>query len=159
MNAETPPPRGEERSDRDKRPGEERPRVSPQASPRTGSARPGPSNARETLPARRYAETLDFRHDGHRFTATIGFYPDGRPGEVFLMAGKSETALESMCRDLGVVASIALQHGAPIGTIARALTRLSDGRPAGPLGVLLEELTRGEDGEAGPGSKENEVTP
>lgn len=145
MNAETPPPRGEERSDRDKRPGEER------------GARPGPSNARETLPARRYAETLDFRHDGHRFTATIGFYPDGRPGEVFLRAGKSETALESMCRDLGVVASIGLQHGAPIGTLARALTRLSDGRPAGPLGVLLETIAARLDEMTQP--HEPEVTP
>ena len=102
--------------------------------------RPGPGNAREPLPGRRYCESVDFRHDGHRFTATIGFYDDGRPGEVFLRAGKSETALESMCRDLGVVASIALQHGAPMGTIAKALTRLSDGRPAGPLGALLETI-------------------
>lgn len=95
---------------------------------------------REPLPARRYAETMNFLHDGHRFTATVGFYDDGRPGEIFLRAGKSETALESMCRDVAVIASIALQYGAPLETIAKALTRLSDGRPAGPMGALLERV-------------------
>jgi hypothetical protein len=38
---------------------------------------------RVRLPDRRAAETVELEHGGQRFTVTIGFYPDGRPGEVF----------------------------------------------------------------------------
>ena len=77
------------------------------------------------------------------FTATVGFYDDGRLGELFLHAGKSEQAMESISRDLAVVTSLALQYGAPVKTIEGALTKLSDGRPAGPLGILFGEIGRG----------------
>jgi len=89
---------------------------------------------RNRLPKRRQSERFDFTYppdqaaSGMRFTATIGFYDDGRIGEVFLIAGKSETAMESMARDMAVVASIALQYGAPLEVIKGALTKLSDGR-------------------------------
>ena len=38
---------------------------------------------RSRLPDRRFAETVALEHCGTRFMVTIGFYPDGRPGEVF----------------------------------------------------------------------------
>ena len=39
--------------------------------------------SRVRLPDRRAAETIQLEHGGQRFTVTVGFYPDGRPGEVF----------------------------------------------------------------------------
>ena len=97
---------------------------------------------RATLPNRRPAKTFAFEHQGHRFTATVGSFADGMPAEVFLSAGKAGTAMEAMARDLAVIASIALQHGAPVETLRRAMTRLDDGSAAGPMGRLLDLVAR-----------------
>jgi ribonucleoside-diphosphate reductase alpha chain len=93
---------------------------------------------REPLPHRRLSSTFHFNHGAHRYTATVGTYPDGRPAEVFLSAGKAGTELEAMARDGAVVLSIALQHGAPVDVLRHAMTRLDDGTAAGPLGRLLD---------------------
>ena len=101
---------------------------------------------RNRLPQRRGNITVEFVYppdqaaNGHRFVATLGATPAGEIGEIFLRTGKSEAMMESIARDLAVVASIALQHGASIDEIKSALTKLSDRRPAGPLGVLFEVI-------------------
>ena len=46
---------------------------------------------RELLPQRRPSEPFTFEHAGFDYRGTIGFYPDGRIGEVFLSAAKSGT--------------------------------------------------------------------
>lgn len=104
--------------------------------------------SREPLPARRASMSFDFVYppdnpaNGIPFTATVSYYDDGRIGELFLSAGKSETTMESIARDLAVVTSIALQYGAPVDVIQGALTKLSNGAPAGPLGVLFKALKK-----------------
>ena len=47
---------------------------------------------RTRLPDRRAAETVALEHGGTRFMVTIGFYPDGRPGEVFTHGARSGSA-------------------------------------------------------------------
>lgn len=96
--------------------------------------------SRTRLPNRRPCETFEFEHGGHRYTATVGFDRRGRPQEIFLGTGKPGTGLETACRDAAVAVSLALQHGTPIDTLRHAMTRLDDGSPAGPLGVLLDAL-------------------
>jgi hypothetical protein len=59
---------------------------------------------------------------------------------VFMTAAKSGTAIETFAADAAILLSFALQHGADSAAIRRALTRNSDGRAAGPLGVLLDLL-------------------
>ena len=44
---------------------------------------------RRVLPQRRAAETFDLRFWNQPFTVTVGFYPDGTPGEVFIDGGKT----------------------------------------------------------------------
>ena len=44
---------------------------------------------RRTLPQRRAAETFDLRFWSQNFTVTVGFYPDGTVGEVFIDGGKT----------------------------------------------------------------------
>lgn len=95
---------------------------------------------RTHLPNRRPAELFDFDLDGHLFQASISRFENGNVAEVFLSTGKSETLFESVSRDLAVTASLALQHGCDLETLAHALTRTSDSNPAGPLGKLLEVL-------------------
>lgn len=97
--------------------------------------------SRDLLPYRRRGETFDFLHDGRRFTATVGFYDDGRPGEVFLSASKLTSDSDIMVRDAAILLSFALQHGVPIGSLRAAMLRGDDGRPHGVMGTLLDRLT------------------
>ena len=62
---------------------------------------------------RRAAETFDVRFWNQSFSVTIGFYPDGTPGEVFIDGGKTGQDIQSIARDAAVVLSLALQRGAP----------------------------------------------
>jgi len=95
---------------------------------------------RETLPPRRPAETFEFVHAGHLYTGSVGFYADGRVGEVFLTATKSGMPLQAIARDAAVVLSIALQHGASLETILKAVTRDEAGFAAGACGALVDAL-------------------
>jgi hypothetical protein len=96
---------------------------------------------REPLPQRRRCETISYRVGNLTYQASIGFYPDGRPGEIFLDCSKSGTDVQIAARDSAIVASFALQHGVTIEAIHSALTRKPDGSAEGPLGVLLDMLT------------------
>src|SRR3984893_11962701 len=65
-------------------------------------------------------------------------FPDGRLAGVFLSNHKSNSAVDTNARDAAIVCSIALQCGADIETIRRALSRDSRGHATGPLGVALD---------------------
>lgn len=101
---------------------------------------------REYLPAKRPHEVVEFHHRGHRYLGGIGRYGDGRVAEIFLDAGKAGTALQSVSRDAAVLASIALQYGAPLDVIRHALAADEDGAAAGPIGALIDRI---DDPEAG----------
>jgi hypothetical protein len=93
---------------------------------------------RQRLPNRRMGETFELEVAGLRYTATIGRFPDGRIGEIFLNNHKSNSAADTNARDSAIVCSIALQCGADLETIRMALCRDSRGRPSGPLGAALD---------------------
>jgi len=95
-------------------------------------------NTRTRLANRRLAETFVLECGGLRYTCTVGRFPDGRLAEVFLSNHKSNSAADANARDAAIVCSIALQCGADIGTIRRALSRDSRGHTTGPLGVALD---------------------
>ena len=97
---------------------------------------------RQLLPQRRPAETVTVVHQGRPFTVTIGFYADGRLGEVFVDVGRIGQDIESIARDAGVVLSIAIQHGAPIETIRHAVTRDSSGAAASILGAIVDRVNK-----------------
>ena len=94
--------------------------------------------AREHLPNRRASEQIAFAWGGFKFVATISRFPDGRLAEIFLANGKCDS--DGSARDADVVCSIALQFGAPLDVIRKALMRDGQGRPSGPLGVALDLL-------------------
>src|SRR5262245_34516763 len=96
------------------------------------------NSSRNRLPNRRLAETFDFEVAGLRYTATIGRFADGRVGEIFLGNHKISSAADINARDSAIVCSIALQFGADLETIRRALCRDSCGRASGPLGAVLD---------------------
>jgi hypothetical protein len=98
--------------------------------------------ARERLPNRRFAETFDIETAGLRFTTTIGRYPDGRIGEIFITNHKAGSMAGIMASDAAVAASIALQYEAPIETLRHALMRDALGDASGPLGVVLDQIAQ-----------------
>ena len=98
------------------------------------------SAARQRLPNRRANETFGFACDGLKYTATISRFADGRIGEVFLSNHKSGSAADTAARDAAIATSFALQHGADIEAIRRALCRDSHGRANSPLGEALDLL-------------------
>ena len=71
-----------------------------------------PQPARERLPNRRRAETHELRYgpDGARFHVTLGFYGDGRPGEVFIHGAKVGSDADGLHADVGVLRSRLPQH-------------------------------------------------
>jgi len=95
---------------------------------------------RRVLPQRRAAVTFDLRFWSQLFTVTVGLYPDGTLGEVFIAGGKTGQDIQSTARDAAVVLSLALQHGTPIETIRHAITRDGFGAAASILGAIVDAL-------------------
>jgi putative DNA primase/helicase len=81
----------------------------------------------ERLLNRRANETERLDRGGIRITITVGYKPDGTPGEIFIDRCKTGNDIESIARDAGVLLSLALQHGTPIETIRHAVTRGGSG--------------------------------
>ena len=99
--------------------------------------------SRTRLPNRRAAETINYYVRGQRLTANVGFYPDGRIGELFVVdAGKSGADLNVAMLEVGVAVSIALQHGATVDELRAALPRTEDGKAEGAIGQLLDLLAK-----------------
>jgi ribonucleoside-diphosphate reductase alpha chain len=94
-----------------------------------------PTQRRERLPNRCIGETFELEVAGLRYTATVGRFPDGRIGEIFLNNDISNSAADTNARDSVIVCSIALQCGAEIETTRKALCCNSRGGPSGLLGA------------------------
>lgn len=88
---------------------------------------------RERLPNRREAETFELECSGLAYTATYARFADGRVAEVFLRNHKSNSMADTLAKDAAVVCSIALQYGAPLDVLRRALMRDSQGRAERPV--------------------------
>ncbi len=96
---------------------------------------------RQILPLRRACETFPIRFWNQQFYVTVGFYSDGTPGEVFIDGGKTGQDVQATARDAAVVLSLALQHGTPLETIKRAISRDSAGNPTAIVGAIIDHLT------------------
>jgi hypothetical protein len=99
---------------------------------------------RNRLPNRRAALTLDFGHvypgsEPRTFSATIGFFASGAPAEVFLNSvNGTDKQVTVDAHDAAVVVSFALQHGASLAEIGRAMLRDESGRAHGFLGAFID---------------------
>jgi hypothetical protein len=96
------------------------------------------SAARRRLPDRRASETFTLECAGLQYTATISRFDDGRLGEIFLTNHKAGSAADTAARDPRTVCSIALQFGADVATIRKALCPDGSGNASGPLGAALD---------------------
>ncbi len=76
-----------------------------------------------------------------RFTASVSRYPDNRPGEIFIDNHKAGSAIGTLVRDAAIILSFALQYGADITAIGKALSRDGQGQPLGPIGQATDTIT------------------
>jgi hypothetical protein len=93
---------------------------------------------RQRLPNRRHALTFDFEHAGLKYTATVGRFADGRVAEIFVQNHKSNSSVDVSARDGAILASFALQFGADLEVIRRALCRDPRGNANGVIGAVLD---------------------
>jgi hypothetical protein len=69
---------------------------------------------RQSLTQTRESLTHKFQIDRHEGYLTIGHYPDGMPGEIFIKIAKEGSAISGMCQAFCRAFSIALQYGLPV---------------------------------------------
>lgn len=87
---------------------------------------------REPLPDRRRSWTQRVRIGGQTVYMCVGEYADGRPGELFVDVSRQGTFLRGIMGSLARMVSMALQHGADVGTVVKSLKGL-DYPPNGPV--------------------------
>ena len=76
--------------------------------------RPSSQPRRERLPHTRRSLTHKFDIQGHEGYINVGFYPDGRPGELFITMAKEGSTIGGLMDVLGTAISIGLQYGVPL---------------------------------------------
>jgi ribonucleoside-diphosphate reductase alpha chain len=81
-----------------------------------------PAANRHRLPDERSAITHHFSIAGHEGYLTVGLYPNGQPGEIFIRMAKEGSTIAGLMECLGTVVSIALQHGVPLRVLVGKLS-------------------------------------
>src|SRR5256884_1093446 len=75
----------------------------------------GPPRAvRHKLPEERMSVTHKINIGGHEGYITVGLYPDGSPGEIFITMAKEGSTVSGLMDSFALAVSIALQHGVPL---------------------------------------------
>jgi hypothetical protein len=101
--------------------------------------------SRQRLRNRRASTTFEI-DAALAYTVSYSRFPDGTVGEVFLTNHKTNSAADVNARDAAIACSFALQHGADIESIRKALCRGSQGNASGPLGAALDHIAEMESG-------------
>jgi ribonucleoside-diphosphate reductase alpha chain len=82
-----------------------------------------PAANRHRLPdERRSAITHHFSIAGHEGYLTVGLYPNGQPGEIFIRMAKEGSTIAGLMECFGTVVSVALQHGVPLRVLVGKLS-------------------------------------
>ena len=95
------------------------PLVTHQGDATAGTGRSSVSNTarkpmRRKLPDERRAITHKFDIAGHKGYVTVGLYPDGTPGEMFLTMAKEGSTISGFADAFAQAVSYALQYGVPL---------------------------------------------
>ena len=85
-----------------------------QAVPEAEDLNGPPRAVRHKLQAERASITHKFKVGDHEGYITVGLYPDGEPGELFITMAKEGSTVSGLMDSFACAASIALQHGVPL---------------------------------------------
>jgi radical SAM protein with 4Fe4S-binding SPASM domain len=72
------------------------------------------SRPRRTMPDTRMSLTHKFEIAGHEGYITVGLYPDGQPGELFVQMSKEGSTIGGLMDTVATLTSISLQYGVPL---------------------------------------------
>ncbi|HTB95839.1 MAG TPA: vitamin B12-dependent ribonucleotide reductase [Terracidiphilus sp.] len=73
-----------------------------------------PRAIRHRLPSERASVTHKFSIAGHEGYITVGLYPTGQPGEIFIRMAKEGSTVSGLMDAFATSISLALQHGVPL---------------------------------------------
>jgi ribonucleoside-diphosphate reductase alpha chain len=73
-----------------------------------------PRAVRHKLQEERASITHKFKVGDHEGYITVGLYPNGRPGELFITMAKEGSTVSGLMDSFALAVSIALQHGVPL---------------------------------------------
>jgi len=73
-----------------------------------------PRAVRHRLPDERASVTHKFSIAGHEGYITVGLYPTGQPGEIFIKMAKEGSTVSGLMDAFATSISLALQHGVPL---------------------------------------------
>ena len=77
---------------------------------------------RQKLPRTRVSRTFEFRVADCKGFVTVGEYPDGRPGEIFVRVSKQGSTLAGIMDAFAISVSHGLQYGVPLRSFIDAFT-------------------------------------
>jgi ribonucleoside-diphosphate reductase alpha chain len=80
----------------------------------SADAQAPPRAVRHRLPAERASVTHKFGLAGHEGYITVGLYPNGQPGEIFIRMAKEGSTVSGLMDSFATAVSLALQHGVPL---------------------------------------------
>jgi ribonucleoside-diphosphate reductase alpha chain len=79
---------------------------------------------RRRLPDTRSALTHKFSLGGTEGYFTVGRFPDGAPGEVFIQMSKAGSTINGLMDSIGTLLSLCLQYGVPLETLVKKFSHI-----------------------------------
>src|SRR5690242_20367356 len=76
-----------------------------------------PRAIRQRLPDERRSTTHRFNVAGHKGYITVGMYPNGEPGELFIVMAKEGSTVSGLVSSFAQVVSVSLQYGVPLAVL------------------------------------------
>ena len=73
-----------------------------------------PRAVRHRLKEERMSVTHKFNIGGHEGYITVGMYPNGEPGELFIKMAKEGSTVSGLMDSFALAVSLAMQHGVPL---------------------------------------------
>lgn len=95
---------------------------------------------REPLPQRRRSTNVTFKFQGMPVELQMGFYNDGRLGEIFLNTYTFGSQMDVIMHDVALAVSIALQHGATMDELSHSAARAEGGKADGIISVIADTV-------------------
>ena len=80
-----------------------------------------PVACRHRLQDERSALTHHFKFGGHEGYLTVGMYPNGQPGEIFIRMSKEGSTIAGLMESFATLFSVSLQHGVPLKVVCDKL--------------------------------------
>jgi ribonucleoside-diphosphate reductase alpha chain len=83
-----------------------------------------PEPHRVRLPDEREAVTHKFSVGGHEGYITVGLYPNGKPGEMFISMAKEGSVVSGLMDSFATAVSIMLQYGVPLKVLVNKFSHM-----------------------------------